>query len=399
MDAVTAYGLTKQFDGRTVLQELNLQIPQGAAMACAGQEGSGKTTLIRLLAGLCRPTAGECSVLGLSPAFETAKLHGVMGVVLETAPLYGSLTLAENLRFFAGLHNIDSNDALERSSFLLHKLGIWEFRDEKAGALPTGVARRASLARALMHAPRVLLMDEAARGLDAETAQTVQELLRYLVREEGIALLLGTRNMVYAQGVCDSFALLQNGVLIARGGLETLRQGAGVRLRAALKLGEEDAAPAGFQLREGFWQKEIDSEKEMPSIISQLVGQGRSLYEAKLIHPTLDEIYAAYLAGGRRREELAYGKQTDQPPEGPLPTAPAKTRQPENPEGAGTAGQPDGPGQPDGAGQPNEEGRLDKVGVPGEAEQPDGAGQPDRSGQPAGASSPCQPEGDGGADE
>ena len=173
MDAITAFGLTKQYAGRTVLQGLNLQVQQGSAMACAGWENSGKTTLIRLLSGLCRPTAGECAVLGMSPAFETAKLHARLGVVLDKAPLYSGMTLGENLRFFAGIHNMDGNDSLERSSFLLHRLGIWEYRDEKAGALPTGVARRASLARALMHSPQVLLMDEAARGLDAETAEIV----------------------------------------------------------------------------------------------------------------------------------------------------------------------------------------------------------------------------------
>ena len=309
MDAITAFGLTKQYAGRTVLQGLNLQVQQGSAMACAGWENSGKTTLIRLLSGLCRPTAGECAVLGMSPAFETAKLHARLGVVLDKAPLYSGMTLGENLRFFAGIHNMDGNDSLERSSFLLHRLGIWEYRDEKAGTLPTGVARRASLARALMHSPQVLLMDEAARGLDAETAEIVQDLLAYLVREEGIALLLGTRNMQYAQRVCDSFSLMQAGVLIARGSLESLRQGAGVRFRAALRLGEGEGTLPGFHLEDGLWQKEIDAENEMPAIIAQAVGQGKSLYEAKLIRPTLDEIYRACLAGGRRRE-MAYEQGT-----------------------------------------------------------------------------------------
>ncbi len=322
MDAITAYGLTKQYEGRTVLQGVNLQVPQGSAMAFAGHEGSGKTTLIRLLSGLCRPTAGECSVLGMSPAFETAKLHAQLGVVLETAPLYRTMTLAENLRFFAGIHNMDANDAQERSSFLLHRLDIWEYRDEKAGALPTGVTRRASLARALMHTPRVLLIDEAARGLDPDTAEIVRALLRYSVQEEGAALLLGTRNMWYAEKVCQSFSLMQGGVLIARGDKESLRKGAGVRFRAALRLAEGDEPPPGFQLLEGLWQKDIDSEEEMPAIIAQAVGQGKRLWEAKLIRPALDEIYRAYLAGGKRRE-AAYGQQTRQKPEDSPAGAPA----------------------------------------------------------------------------
>lgn len=350
MDAITVYGLTKQYGGRAVLHGLNLQVQQGRAVACAGWEGSGKTTLIRLLAGLCRPTAGDCAVLGLSPAFEVAKLHSLMGVVLEGAPLYSTMTLSDNLRFFAGLHNLDSNDVLERSSFLLHKLDIWEYRDQKAGTLPTGVARRASLARALLHSPQVLLMDEAAKGLDAETAETVKGLLSYVVREEGVALLLGTRNMGYAESFCDSFALMQAGTLLARGGLEGLRQGAGVRFRAALKLGEGEEAPSGFRLEEGFWQKEVASENEMPALVAQLVGQGKNVYEAKVIRPTLEEIYRAYLAGGRRREELAYGPEAAQQPDAgdprqgaPRPGAP----QPGGvPAGGGEAQQAAPPRQP-----------------------------------------------------
>lgn len=338
MEAITAYGLTKQYGGQAVLQGVNLQVQPGSAMACAGWEGAGKTTLIRLLAGLCRPTAGECAVLGLSPAFETAKLHARMGVVLEHAPLYGHMTLSENLRFFAGLHGMDGNDGLERSSFLLHRLDIWGYRDKKAVALPTGVARRASLARALLHSPQVLLMDEAARGLDAETAETVKALLSHQVQEEGLALLLGTRNLGYAQSFCDSFALLHDGVLMARGSLDSLRQGAGARFRAALRLAEGEEGPPGFRWEDGFWQKEIGSEKEMPALIAQLVGQGRGLYEAKMVSPTLEEVYRGYVAGGRRREALADGQQDGQGPEGAA--AP----------GSGAQGQPEGqgPAQPGG---------------------------------------------------
>ena len=89
--------------------------------------------------------------MGLSPVYEPQKLHSVAGTVLDSARLYQGMSLYENLRFFAGLHGLDENDALERSSFLLHKLDIWEARDLPVGSLPTGVLRRASLARALMH--------------------------------------------------------------------------------------------------------------------------------------------------------------------------------------------------------------------------------------------------------
>ena len=104
MEAISAYELSKKYGSISALHGLNLQVSQGSIFACVGKEKSGKTTLIRLLAGLCRPTAGECSLLGFSPAFEAEKLHGVTGTVLHTSRLYREMTLSENLRFFADIN-------------------------------------------------------------------------------------------------------------------------------------------------------------------------------------------------------------------------------------------------------------------------------------------------------
>lgn len=301
MDAIVAYDLSKQYGDHVALCGLNLQVPRGTAFACVGEENSGKTTVIRLLSGLCRPTMGECTVMGLSPSFEAGKLHAVTGTVLDTARMYENLTLTENLNFYAGIHNVDDNDALDRASFLLHKLDIWEGRDEKLDDLPTGVVRRASLARALMHSPQVLLMDEPAGGLDKETADSMKELISYLVEEEGVTFLLCTRNMDYAQVLCDGFAILKQGSLLAKGDLESLRKGAGVRFRAAMRLADGEEPLRGFRLLDDFWQKDIASEDEVPKLIAQAVTEGKNLYEARLIRPGLEEIYEAYLNGGLRK--------------------------------------------------------------------------------------------------
>ncbi|HIV47142.1 MAG TPA: ABC transporter ATP-binding protein [Candidatus Acutalibacter stercorigallinarum] len=322
MDAIVTYDLAKQYGGTWALRGLNLQVPQGSAVACVGRENSGKTTLIRLLSGLYRPTSGECTVLGLSPAFETERLHALVGTVLGTARLYGHLTLQENLNFFAGLHQVDSNDGVERSSFLLHALDIWEARDLKVRELPTGVLRRAALAQALMHRPSVLLLDLPPQGLDPESQEATHRLLAQTMEQEGTTLLLCTRNMAYAQAVCSGFALLQDGVLLGKGDLESLRRAAGLRFRAALRLKEGDPAPAGFRLgEEGLWIREIASEEEMPQLIAQAVQGGGSLFEARVIRPTLAEIYEAY-ADGRPRKA---GEQHEQDGEAdvPGPQAPA----------------------------------------------------------------------------
>lgn len=316
MDAIAAYDLTKEYGGLAVLEGINLQVPQGMAFACVGEKGCGKTTLVRLLSGLARPTTGECTVMGLSPVYEPQKLHSVAGTVLDSARLYQGMSLYENLRFFAGLHGLDENDALERSSFLLHKLDIWEARDLPVGSLPTGVLRRASLARALMHSPQILLVDEPAGGLDQETAAAIQELLASVEEEEGVTLFLCSSNMGYAQLLCKEFAILHQGVLLARGGLESLRQGAGVGYRAQLRLGGTSPAPKGFMKVDGLWEREIASEADMSKIIAQAVGEGLNLYEARLLCPTLKEIYNAWLEGGIRKVVEPYGAESESREEG-----------------------------------------------------------------------------------
>lgn len=312
-------------------------------MACVGRENAGKTTLVRLLAGLSRATSGECSVLGLSPTHESARLHGMMGTVLESARLYDCMSLWDNLRFFAGAHHVPAGQGVERASFLLRRLDLWEEREKRPDRLSTGELTRAGLCRALIHRPRVLLVDEEGAGMDRETAGLVRELLRWVLEEEGVSLLFCTQNMNYAQTFCQSFALLDRGVLMARGPLESLRTGGGVALKASLRLAAGQPGPEGFRQAGPDWQRAIQSEDEMPAIIARAVGQGLDLYEARVIRPGLEEIYQAYLAGGRRREVVFHGQTAQTQTERPAGDRGGPGGVPDRPRGQSAPGASGGP--------------------------------------------------------
>lgn len=301
MEAVVTYDLAKQFDGTAALSGVNLQVEQGQKFACVGGAGSGKTTLIRLLSGLLRPTSGECTVMGRSPFVEAERLHTSVGTVINSARMYESMTLSENLRFFAEINGVEENDAIERISFLLHRLDIWEARDSRPNEIPTGVLRRGMLARALVHRPQLLLIDETAESIDKETAESVESLVSHLVEQEGLAIFLATQNMEYAERLCDYFAMLKDGKIIAKGTLDALREGASVHCRAKLRMAEGDTPPVGYTLVDGFWQSEIASEQAMARLISQAVERGKTLYEARLEKPSLREIYTAYSQGNLRK--------------------------------------------------------------------------------------------------
>ena len=321
MDAIALYELTKQFGPVTALDRITLQVPEQTFFGCLSGKGGGKTTLIRLLAGLCRPTSGECEVLGFSPFFESERCHLVSGTVLDSAQLYADMTLTENLRVFAGLNGLRENEISERSSFLLHELDIWDWRDEKVDDMPTGVLYRGALARALIHRPKVLLMDEPLEGPDQETGQRIRSVLCSLREEEGLSLLLTTQNLLFAQDLCDQFGVLQDGRLVAKGDFETLRQGADVRYQAELRIGEAEKGPRGFtQGEDGLWTKEVAGQDEMARIIADTVASGIPLYEARMIQPMLQEIYDAVLVGGVHRggeenERTEDGGDDSQPPE------------------------------------------------------------------------------------
>jgi len=314
LDAVTAYDLKKKYAGFTALHGLNLEITKGSVFSIVGSAGCGKTTALRLFAGLCEPTGGECTVLGYSPYHEPRRLHELMGVVTETTRLYEKMTINQNLQFFAKLYGIEVNDAIDRISFLLHRLDIWEYRDKPVKDLPTSVLQKANISRALVHKPKILLLDEPTEGLDMETTLLVRGMIAHIVTEEEATVLITTRHLLHAQALSENYAIMEKGELIARGTLESLRRISGLKIKAALRLAEGSAPPAGFFNRDGLWMKNIGQESEMPVLLSKAMQEGCKVYEANIIYPTLENIYDAFLNGAdtlQESEEIYAGEPQD----------------------------------------------------------------------------------------
>jgi ABC-type multidrug transport system, ATPase component len=292
MNAITAYELTKQYGYGDVVHRLNLQIEKNMASAIVGEAGCGKTTLLRLFAGLMEPTTGECNVMGYLPHYESNKLHAIAGVVTDTAKLYTNMTIRDNLHFFASLHDIDNYDAVDRVSFLLKQLGIWDFRDDIVEDCPTNVKQRANIGRALIHSPKLLMIDEPTNGLDFETTEILKKIVNYIISEEEATVLLCTRHFEHAERICDYFAVLQSGILTARGDLESLRKRNNLQYKATFKIAAVNSRlPAGFKKEGEFIVRKIRTEDEMPRLVQDLTNRGYSIFEAKIVKPTLHDIY------------------------------------------------------------------------------------------------------------
>ena len=294
MEAVALRDLSKTYpNGKQAVRRVSLALEEGEVFGFLGPNGAGKTTTVKLLGGMLTPTEGSCRVLGLDPSGEPEKVHARMGVVTEHAQMYDELTGMENLIFYGAVFGLQAGEARRRADALLERLELGEARDRKLAAYSTGMRQRLSLARALIHRPKVLFLDEPTSGLDPESAQNVNRLIRELAAGEGITVFLCTHQLRYAQEICTRYGLMEQGCLLACGTLEELqnRVSAGMKVQIRAK----KVPPAlGLALKaDGIWEGNISGEEEIPKLVRQLVELGGEIYSVSAQTPSLEEIYFA----------------------------------------------------------------------------------------------------------
>ena len=203
-----ATGLRRAYGRRQVLRDIDLTLSAGEAVAVAGPNGAGKTTLLRVLAGLARPDRGEVRLEGQPLRRDSPEIRRAVGLVSHQTLLYDDLTLHENLTFAARLYGLPTPAAAARSA--LDEAGLGARADESPRRLSRGLAQRAAIARALLHRPRVLLLDEPFTALDAAASERLRGELRAR-REQGLGIVLVTHQLAEAWEVATRIAVLVDG--------------------------------------------------------------------------------------------------------------------------------------------------------------------------------------------
>jgi heme exporter protein A len=207
---IVARGLTKAYDLLPVLRRIDLDIARGECVALLGANGSGKSTLLRLLSGLSKPSSGEITVGGWQLPREAAAVRGQIGMVGHKGLLYENLSARENLQFFARLYNLPSPEREARVESLLRRVGLGRRADDRVRGFSRGMQQRLSIARALLHEPDVLLLDEPYTGLDQDGAALLDDLIAE-GRAAGRTILLSTHDLERASMLAARALILASG--------------------------------------------------------------------------------------------------------------------------------------------------------------------------------------------
>jgi ABC-2 type transport system ATP-binding protein len=303
--------LTRRFGEKNAVDHLTLDIQAGEIFGFLGHNGAGKTTTVRLLNGVLEPTSGEARVFGLDARSDGPAVRARTGVLTETPSLDERLTARDNLSFYADLYSIPQAEMSERVNSLLTEFDLAERADEKVGGYSKGMKQRLALARALLHKPEILFLDEPTAALDPVAARNVHTLVETLARREGCTVFLCTHNLVEAQRLCDRVAVMQHGKLMALGTPLALTRQYVKRLDVSL---EVDPAQIELalqtlanlpQLVVGPPEQEKDTlrmtlsgREAIPELLSILVQHGLRVYRLAPQEANLEEVYFT-LNGGR----------------------------------------------------------------------------------------------------
>jgi len=233
-------GLTRRFGATVAVDGVSLRIEEGEIFGLLGPNGAGKTTTIRMLACLIGVSAGRATVAGLdvTDPRSRAQIRGLVGLLPEEVGLSGDMSAARTLDFYARLYHLPADRRAARVETVLRQVDLWERRDQAASTLSKGLKQRLALARAIVHDPKIVLLDEPTANLDPESARGVRELLEHM-RSEGRTVVVNTHRLEEAERMCDRVGILRTRLLQV-GSPAGLRAGLhGVHLRVVL----EDVRP------------------------------------------------------------------------------------------------------------------------------------------------------------
>lgn len=247
---ITTLDLTKYYDTRPAVRDVDLYVSAGEICGLIGPNGAGKTTLLKMLAGLLRPTSGKIEVDGIEIGAQPKLLHEIVGYVPDTFGLYDELTVNQFLDYFARAHKVDPSKVKKRIASVLELTNLGSKWDAPVGTLSRGMRQRLVIAKTLLHAPRVLLLDEPASGLDPLARIELRDLIKEL-GSLGTTLVVSSHILTELADFCTSVVIMEQGHVIRSGKINELVENLSGGLSVRIELIDQVAAAALVPYLEG----------------------------------------------------------------------------------------------------------------------------------------------------
>ena len=298
--ALRATDLGRRFGDRWAVRGIHLEVRRGEVLVLHGPNGAGKTTTVRLLTALIEPSEGTAAVDGFDVREQPEDVRARVGILTETPGLYDKLSASANLDFFARLYGLDAATRAERIERYLRLFSLWERRDDVAGTFSKGMKQKLAIARALLHDPSVVFLDEPTAALDPEAAFIVREAIETL-RKGGRTIVLATHNLDEADRLCDRIAFVRGGLLRvdspARLRGELGARGLAIRLAGPASdalLGTVRAVPGVgvVQSVDGTVRVGVEEPDAIaPAVVRAVVAGGGDVIEVRVERTSLEQIY------------------------------------------------------------------------------------------------------------
>ncbi len=300
--AIEMAGVEKRFASCRALDRLDLSIPEGSVFGLLGPNGAGKTSTIRIVLGLLRADAGRVRVLGRDPIAEGQRVRDEVGVLLEHDGLYDRLSALANLDYHARIRELDARlgrVAKEaRVESLLRSFDLWDRRADVVAGWSKGMRQKLAIARALLHRPKLLLLDEPFTGLDPAAAVDLRERLGEIVRDDEATILLTTHDLAHVERSCSHVAVLQAGKIVASGSPDELAHAGDLEVQiegrgldeAVLASMKEAGLVQSFRC-EGASARVTCSKESRPRLGVELVARGVELAELHCLKGSLEEAF------------------------------------------------------------------------------------------------------------
>lgn len=298
---IHAENLTKQFGSLTAVDHVSLDVEEGEVFGFLGPNGAGKTTTVRMLASLISKTSGTAEVAGCEVGKESdgLKLRHRIGILPENVGLYDNNTAYQNLEYIGRLHGMDSATLRTNIERLLRTLDLWEKRDLPLGTFSKGMKQKVAMARALVHDPVLLFLDEPTANLDPEAAKTIRDIILGLKKEKR-TIFLNTHNLDEAQRICDRVGILRTRLLTIGSPRELELTLSGNRTIVRLERASEGIADAVRSRLPGrkvevsgdqLLVEVTDPDRENPVIAEAVITAGGRIRQLAQLSTSLEEVY------------------------------------------------------------------------------------------------------------